>query len=106
MESKQREADQLTAELEELERGTALLAEDLERIRVQQQSQEKDALALDHEQRKLAEEYARSGSRLSVARLELARLSKEDERSRAQREQSQGLVAEKEQARFDQENAR
>ena len=75
VESTQREADQLTAELEELERGTALLAEDLERIRVQQQSQEKDALALDHEQRKLAEEYARSGSRLSVARLELDRLS-------------------------------
>ncbi len=95
--------DQLTAELEELERGTALLAEDLERIRTLQQSQEKDALALDHEQRKLAEEYARSGSRLSVARLELERLTREDQRSRAQRELSQTQVAEKEQARFDQE---
>jgi len=105
VESKQREADQITSELEELERGTALLAEDLERIRGLQQSQEKDALALDHEQRKLAEEYARSGSRLSVARLELERLTREDQRSRAQRELSQTLVAQKEQARFDQEKA-
>jgi chromosome segregation protein len=38
-----------------------------------------------------------------VARLDLERLAREDERSRAQREQSQAQVAEKEQARFDQE---
>jgi chromosome segregation protein len=104
-EAKQRELDEITAELEELERGTALLAEDLERIRGMQQAQEKDALALDHEQRKLAEEYARAGSRLSVARLELERLTREDARSRSQQEQSRALVAEKEQARFDQEKS-
>jgi chromosome segregation protein len=105
VETAQRSADELTAELEELERGTALLSEDFEHLRAQQQTQEKDALALDHEQRKLAEEYARTGQRLSVARLELDRLGREDQRSRAQREQSQALVAEKEQARFDQEKA-
>jgi len=104
VEARQREADDAAAELEELERGTARLAEDLEILRTQQQAQEKDALALDHEQRKLAEENARAGSRLSVARLEMERLGREDQRSRAQREQSQALVAEKEQARFDQEN--
>ena len=105
VEVRQREMDDLTAELDELQRGTALLAEELEAVRAQQQTQEKDALALDHEQRKLAEETARAGSRLSVARLELERQTREGERSRAQREQSQALVAEKEQARFDQEKA-
>jgi chromosome segregation protein len=103
VESRQRESDELTGELEALERGIAVLAEDLEQLRQMQQAQEKDALALDHEQRKLAEEFARAGSRLSVARLELERLTREDERSRAQRELSQAQVAEKEQARFDQE---
>ena len=105
VEVRERETDALTGELEQLERETALLAEELEHLRHQQQTQEKDALALDHEQRKLAEEFARSGSRLSVARLELERLGREDQRAREQRENSQKLVAEKEQARFDQEKS-
>ncbi|HSR07771.1 MAG TPA: chromosome segregation protein SMC [Bryobacteraceae bacterium] len=105
VELRDREADDLTSELESLERGLALLSEELEQVRAQQQAQEKDALALDHEQRKLAEEYARAGSRLSTARLELERLARQDEQARAQRERNQLLVAEKEQARFDQEKA-
>jgi chromosome segregation protein len=105
VEARQRETDALIGEIDELERGAASLAEDLERVRVQQQAQEKDALALDHEQRKLAEEFARTGSRLSVARLELERLAREDQRARAQREDNQKLAGEKEQARFDQECA-
>jgi chromosome segregation protein len=105
VEARQRETDTLIGEIDELERGAAALAEDLERVRVQQQAQEKDALALDHEQRKLAEEFARTGSRLSVARLELERLAREDQRARAQREDNQRLAGEKEQARFDQEKA-
>ena len=105
VDARERETDVLTESLEELERGTALLGEELERLRHRQQTQEKDALALDHEQRKLAEEYARAGSRLSVARLELERLMREDQRAREQRENSQQIVAEKEQARFDQEKA-
>ena len=36
-----------------------MLAEELEQVRALQQAQEKDALALDHEERKLAEELAR-----------------------------------------------
>ncbi len=103
VEARARQADELTAELEDLERGTAGLAEDLEELRGFQQTQEKDALALSHEERKLAEEYARAGSRRSVARLELGRLAREDEYCRAQREQSQTLVSAKEQARFDRE---
>src|SRR4029079_11067064 len=103
VEAREREADTLTGTLEELEKSSAQLSEELEHVRAQQQNQEKGALALDHEQRKLAEEFARSGSRLSVARLELERLSCEEERSRQQREQSQAAVAEREQERFDQE---
>jgi chromosome segregation protein len=102
---REREADGLTEELEGLERGAAQLAEELEQVRSLQQAQEKDALALDHEQRTLAEEYARAGSRLSAARLELDRLAREDQRARDQRERNHTLVAEKEQARFDQEKA-
>jgi len=105
VEARQRETDALIGEIEELEQGAAVLAEDLERVRLQQQAQEKDALALDHEQRKLAEEFARTGSRLSVARLELERLAREDQRARAQREDNHRLAGEKEQARFDQEKA-
>jgi chromosome segregation protein len=105
VEIRDRETDQLTAELESLERGAALLSEELEQVRALQQAQEKDALALDHEQRKLAEEYARAGSRLSAARLELDRLARQDEQTRAQRERNHLLIAEKEQARFEQEKA-
>jgi chromosome segregation protein len=105
VEAREREQETLTAALEEMERGTAQMSEELEQLRHVLQTREKDALALGHEQRKLAEEFARAGSRLSVARLELERLGREDARSRAQREQNQTLVAEKEQARFDQEKA-
>ena len=105
VEVRDREADELTAELEALERAVALLAEELEQVRALQQTQEKDALAMDHEQRKLAEEYARAGSRLSTARLELETLARQDANARVQREQNQALVSHKEQARFDQEKA-
>ena len=100
---RERETGDLTAQVESLERATALLAEEMEQVRALQQAHEKDALALDHEQRKLAEEYARAGSHLSAARLELERLARQDEQARAQRERNQLLVAEKERARFEQE---
>jgi chromosome segregation protein len=103
VETRQRELDSVTAALQDLEQSAARLAEELEHVRSQQQAQEKDALALDHEQRKLAEESARAGHRLSTARLELERLKKADETSRAQREQSQGAVVQREEQRFEQE---
>ncbi|HXP84768.1 MAG TPA: chromosome segregation protein SMC [Bryobacteraceae bacterium] len=105
VEAREREVDTLAGEMEGLEQESARLGEELESLRHEQQAQEKDALALDHEQRKLAEETARAGSRLSVARLELDRLTREGQHSRALQEQNQALVAEKEQARFDQEKA-
>ncbi len=97
--AKQQAVEQSAVQLEELEREIAFLTEDLERLRGLQQRHEKEALALDHEHRKLAEEFARAGSRLSVARLELQRLNQEAERSRAQRERNGQLWEEKEAAR-------
>ncbi len=105
VETREREADDMTSSLEDLERETALFAEELEQVRGMQQRQEKDALALDHEHRKLAEEYARAGSRLSSARLELERLAEKSKLARAQNEQNEILAAQKDQARFDQEKA-
>jgi chromosome segregation protein len=103
VDTRQQELDALSASLEEAEQAAARLAEELEHVRGLQQKQEKDALALDHEQRKLAEESARAGQRLSTARLEMERLKRADEQSRAQREQSQGIVSQREEQRFEQE---
>ncbi len=105
VETHERETNEMTGELESLERTVAQLSQELEQVRTEQQAREKDALALGHEQRKLAEEHARSGARLSAARFELERLTRKDQEAREQRERNHLLVAEKEQARFDQEKA-
>ncbi|HLG96012.1 MAG TPA: chromosome segregation protein SMC [Bryobacteraceae bacterium] len=99
VQSKHQALEETAGRLEQLERQIALLSEDLEELRLLQQRQEKEALALDHEHRKLAEEFARASSRLSVARLELERLRQEAERARAQQERDQQLLDEKETAR-------
>ena len=91
--------------LETLEGEIAALAERLDAARAAQQTQEKEALALGHESRKLAEEFSRAQQLLSVARLELDRLGKEAERSRSQREQSLRAAEEKDAARRQQEQA-
>ena len=103
--AKQKEFDRTKSLLEDLELEMGQLAEDFERLRGQQQRQEKDAVALDAELRKLTEELNRANSRLSVARTELQRLVQEKERSAARREENQRLVVEKEQARLQQEQA-
>ena len=97
--AKQKEFDKTKSLLEDLDLEMSQLTEDLERLRGQQQRQEKDAVSLDHEIRKMTEEFNRANSRLSVARTELQRLMQERERSAARREQNEKLVAEKEQAR-------
>jgi chromosome segregation protein len=99
VQAKTQAVDEIAARLAQLEREISGLGEDLEAIRGLQQKQEKEALALDHEHRKLAEEFARASSRLSVARLELERLRQEGDRARAQQERDQRLVDEKETAR-------
>ena len=76
-----------------------MLGEELERLRSEQQGKEKEALALDHEIRRLAEEFARAGSKLSVARLELQRIEKENARALETREKNHLLVQGKDLAR-------
>ena len=92
-----------TANFEAITQEIAGLEQDLDRLRVQQQSSEKDAVALNHEMRKLTEETNRANSRISVARLDLERLARERERAIAQRDRNQAEVAEKEQQRTERE---
>ena len=96
---KQRAVEGTATALDQLEREIAGFSEDLESLRSLQQSQEKEALALDHEHRQLAEEFARAQSRLSVARLELERLRQEGGRAKEQQERDQRLLDERETAR-------
>ena len=102
---KHKAVEETGARLEQLDREIAALSEDLEVLRTEQQGQEKEALALDHEHRKLAEEFGRSQSRLSVARLELERLKQEGDRARTQQDRDQRLLEEKETARTVEEQA-
>ncbi len=99
VQTRQQAVEETAARLDQLEREIAVLGEDLEALRGLQQKQEKEALALDHEHRKMAEEFARASSRLSVARLELQRLREEGDRARAQQERDQQHLDEKETAR-------
>ncbi len=101
----QQEIDATAERLESLDREVAALERELENLRGLQQSQEKEALALEHEGRKLAEETARANSRLSVARLELNRLEQEKERAVAGRGRAEQAIVEKEQARRNEEEA-
>jgi len=103
--AKLKEVDTTAERLTQLENEIAAAEVELERLRVAQQDHEKQAVALDHERRKLEEESGRAASRLKVARMELARLDEESRRSDEQRERSQRQVAEKEQARRKQEEA-
>ncbi len=93
------------ARADALDREVAVLQSELERLRALQQAREKDTLALDHEMRKLTEETSRANSRISVARLELERLKRENERSIEQRERNREAVSVKETQRAEREQA-
>jgi chromosome segregation protein len=80
---KDAQVSKTTKQLGGLEEEIALLVEDMERLRGAQQTQEKDALALEHEMRKLSEELNRTNQRLSVVRMELQRLAGDGEKARA-----------------------
>jgi chromosome segregation protein len=64
-------------QLAETEQRISELTEHLEHLRGRQQAQEKEVIAMDHESRKLGEEFQRVNGRLSHARLELDRLSRD-----------------------------
>jgi len=101
--NREREVEQTQSELAEVERQIGRLSDEHERLRAAQQNQEKDALALDHDLRKLQEEYQRASQRLSVSRMDLERLRKETERSAEQREQNSALISEKDSMRAEEE---
>jgi chromosome segregation protein len=92
-------------EQEALQKETQGLEAELERLRQQQQSAEKEAVSLDHDLRRTTEEINRANSRVSVARLELERLGREEERTREKRAENQTVVEQKEAERTGREQA-
>ncbi len=102
-ETKQAELRAAQERLNELEGNVTALGEDLDRLRSQQQAQEKDVIALDHESRKLAEELGRVQSRLSHARLELDRIARERVKLEENVAQDRQILIEREQARAQEE---
>ena len=94
-----------TAEQEALQRDSAALEIELERLRLLQQTSEKEAVSLDHESRRATEEINRANSRISIARQELERLKHEEQRARETREKNQYLVGQKDDDRTAREEA-
>jgi chromosome segregation protein len=88
-----------------LQAATSALELELERLRQLQQAGEKEAVSLDHDLRRAAEELNRSNSRLSVARQELERLKREEERAHQNRALNQTLVEQKDADRTGREEA-
>jgi chromosome segregation protein len=105
LQSRQNRLDEMVARVDGLHQEILGLEAELERLRVLQQSREKDRVALDHDMRKLGEDLSRSNSRLSVARLELERLRRDGERSADQRQKNRTAVEEKERLRAEREEA-
>ena len=97
--TKQKAFEGTQQQIGELEYAIQTLSEEQEKVRQQQQREEKEALALDHEMRRMGEETNRSNARLSAARLELERLERDAQRSAGQKDEKQRLHAEKEEAR-------
>jgi len=102
---KERELSQEQRRLTDLEQEITALSERQEQLRVKQQVQEKDVLALDHESRKLAEELQRVQSRLSRARLELDRIRRESVKLQENLERDRAELSEREDARLREETA-
>ncbi len=102
-----KQADMSAAQerLNDLERNVNTLGEELDRLRSQQQAQEKDVLALDHESRKLAEEFGRVQLRLSHARLELDRVARDRVKLEENATRDRQVLIEREEARAQQEEA-
>ncbi|MCZ2154675.1 MAG: chromosome segregation protein SMC [Bryobacterales bacterium] len=77
--------------------------EEMERLRGQIQAREKEGVALEAEGRKLLEEQRRAGSRLQVARSEMARLLRDADAAILRKETSVKALAEKDAARTERE---
>ncbi|HWE49503.1 MAG TPA: chromosome segregation protein SMC [Bryobacteraceae bacterium] len=94
-----------TAEQEALQGESSALEIELERLRLSQQTSEKEAVSLDHESRRASEEINRANSRISIARQELERLKHEEERAHHTRTQNLTLVEQKDADRASREEA-
>ncbi len=94
-----------TAEQESLQRDSAALEAELERLRILQQTSEKEAVSLDHESRRASEELNRATSRMSVARQELERLKHEEQRAHDTRSKNQTVAGQKDEDRASREQA-
>ncbi len=105
LKDKERELEAKTGEQELLQRETSALEAELERLRQLQQSSEKDAVALDHDLRRANEETNRANSRISIARQELERLTREEERAHAKRTENLALAEQKDAERTQREQA-
>ncbi len=102
---RQHALNQSQAALEQLEGEIQSLSEALEQLRAEQQRQEKDTLVIDQETRKVSEEFNRTTQRLSVARADLDRLSRDAQRHSGEREAKAILVEEKDQQRAEVERS-
>ena len=107
IQSEKRERDLLETQVrvQRLDAHIHKLSEQLEHVRVAQQQEEKETLALGHEHRKLAEEHARSSQRLSVARLDLDRLTRDRERATTQKSALEEQLQAKEASRLELEQS-
>ncbi len=85
VQSRQGQLDELARQAAALEREIATGAEQLESLRAEQQTREKEVLALEHELRKSNDERARAAQRSSLAQDELERLGRENDRATRQR---------------------
>jgi len=97
-------AEQVAAQ-EALQHETAAIEAEMERLRQLQQNGEKEAVSLDHELRRAGEEIHRATSRISVSRLELERLTREEERAHAKRTENLAIAEQKETERAGREEA-
>jgi chromosome segregation protein len=107
VELKEREvqlAEQVASQ-ENLSQEIAGLEAELERLRQLQQASEKNAVSLDHELKRAMEEINRGSSRIAVARQELERLGREEERAVEKRHHNQRLIEEKDSERAGREQA-
>ena len=103
--SKQTELKAAQDRLVALEDSIGALADEVERLRAQQNAQERDVLALDHESRKMAEEFQRIQSALSRARLELDRIVRERAQLDENLARDRQNLATREEARADEESS-
>jgi len=88
-----------------LDQRIGALSEQLETLRSVQNREEKEALELGLEHKRLAEEHAKSSQRLSVARLDLERLKHENNNSTSRKAQLEAEHAAKDEQRVEMEES-